>query len=61
MMKDIATINYRKQQLNKVVKVNAEESSFLPVIKIARNGRETNYLNITFAELEQIKDILIKG
>ena len=53
---DKDTKNYRKKQIERVQR---PETEYLPAIKITNAGQETNYLSITFAELERIKQILI--
>ena len=55
-MMDNYTKNYRKKQIERIQQPKTE---YLPAIKITNAGQETNYLSITFAELERIKQILI--
>ena len=58
---DNYTKNYRKKQIERVQRPKTEylQTEYLPAIKITNAGQETNYLSITFAELERIKQILI--
>ena len=53
MKKDIK--DYRKRQFEKV---GTEYSEFMPKLKIIKPNGETNWLDITEAELQRIKAIL---
>lgn len=46
---------YRKDQIEAV---QTPKTEFLPKIKIQNEGKSTNFLNITWEELQQIKELL---
>lgn len=54
---DKATKHYRKRQIERV---EHPQTVFPATIKIRNNGKETNFINITFDELKKIKAILTK-
>jgi len=54
---DELTRIYRKKQIEKV---QENKSKYNPKIKIVNEGSKTNYLDISFDELEKIKEILTK-
>lgn len=53
---DKITKSYRKQQFDKV---NTEYSEYQPKIKIIKPNGETNWLDITEAELLKIRSLLV--
>ena len=55
---DKATRHYRKRQIECI---RFPESDYFPIIQIRNNDKETNFITISFEELDKIKDILTKG
>ena len=51
-------MNYREEQFKKVATVYKE---WKPKIKIIKPDGETNWFDITEQELQEIKEILMKG
>lgn len=51
-------MNYKKEQFEQL-KVDTK-SIYLPTIKVVFGEHETNWLSITFKQLEKIKSILVK-
>ena len=56
-MADKITKHYRKRQIERI---ENPETDFLPKIQIHNDGKKTKFLDITFEELEKIKEILTK-
>ncbi len=50
-------MSYRKRQIQNVVD-ETKNSKFFPTIKLSCGSSQTNYMNITVAELKQIQELL---